>query len=156
MKTARHEVPRIQQKPPKPAPIWIDVNADCQSIVVNAPAAEVYRRCLRFEDFRRFITSITKIDKVSHTSFSYTSMINGREMRSEVKIMMRVPERRIAWQAMSGQFRAGVVFLEPLNGGATKVTVKVRSITEPVMLTGALQHYLQNFKQYVETDVAGD
>ena len=156
MKTARYELPRIHQKPPKPAPIWIDVNTDCQSIVVNAPAAEVYRRCLRFEDFPRFITSITKIDKVSHTGFSCTSMINGQEMRSEVKIMMRVPERRIAWQAVSDQFRAGVVFLDPLNGGATKVTVKVRSITEPVMLTGALQHYLQNFKQYVETDVAGD
>ena len=83
-------------------------------------------------------------------------MINGQEMRSEVKIMMRVPERRIAWQAVSDQFRAGVVFLDPLHGDRTKVTVKVRSITEPVMLTGALQQYLQNLKQYVETDVAGD
>jgi uncharacterized membrane protein len=156
MKTARYELPRIHQKPPKPAPIWIDVNADCQSIVVNAPAAEVYRRCLRFEDFPRFITSITKIDKINHTGFSCMSMVKGQEMRAEVKIMMRVADRRIAWQAVSDHFRAGVVFLDPLHGDRTKVTVKVRSITEPVMLTGALHRYLQHFKQYVENDVAGD
>jgi uncharacterized membrane protein len=156
MKTARYELPRIHQKPPKPAPIWIDVNADCQSIVVNAPAREVYRRCLRFEDFPRFITSITKIDKISHTGFSCTSMIDGQEVKNEVKIMMRVADRRIAWQAVSDHFRAGVVFLDPLHGDRTKVTVKVRSITEPVMLIGALHRYLQHFKQYVETDIAGD
>jgi len=156
MKTARYELPRIHQKPPKPAPIWIDVNTDCQSIVVNAPAAEVYRRCLRFEDFPRFITSITKIDKISRTGFSCTSIMNGQEMGSEVKIMMRVPERRIAWQAVSDQFRAGVVFLDPVKGGATKITVKVRSITEPVMLTGVLRDYLRNFKQYIENGAAGE
>lgn len=84
------------------------------------------------------------------------SMVKGQEMRAEVKIMMRVADRRIAWQAVSDHFRAGVVFLDPLKNGATKVTVKVRSITEPVMLTGALYRYLEHFKQYVENDVAGD
>ena len=156
MKLAQHELPRTHRKPPNPVPIWIDVNTDCQSIIINAPVAEVYRRCLCFEDFPRFITSITKIDKINHTGFSCTSMIKGQEVKSEVKIMMRVCDRRIAWQAVSDCFRAGVVLLNPLHGGATRVTVKVRSITEPVMLTGALRHYLQNFKQYVENEVAAD
>jgi uncharacterized membrane protein len=149
MKTAEDELPRIKQTPHEPAPIFTDVNADCQSIIINAPAREVYRRCFRFEDFPRFITSIANIDNI-------TSMINGQEVKSKVKIMMRVADRRIAWQAVSDHFRAGVVFLDPIHGDRTKVTVKVRSITEPVMLIGALHHYLQNFKQYVETDVARD
>jgi uncharacterized membrane protein len=156
MKLARHELPRTHRKPPNPVPIWIDVNADCQSIIINAPVAEVYRRCLCFEDFPEFITSITNIDKINHAGFSCTSMIDGQEVRSEVKIMMRISDRRIAWQAVSDCFRAGVVLLDPLHGDATKVTVKVRSITEPVMLTGELRHYLQNFKQHVENDIAKD
>jgi len=51
-------------------------------------------------------------------------------------------------------FRVGAVFLDPLPAGTTKVTVKVRSIVEPVMLTGALRDYLKNFKRYVEEDAA--
>ena len=128
----------------------IDVNADCQSIVINAPASEIYRRVLRFEDLPGFLTSISKIDNVNPNGFSCTSIINGQEIKSDVKIMMRVPDRRIAWQAVSEHFRVGVIFLDPLLGGATKVTVKVRSILEPVMLSGALRQYLRNFKQFIE------
>ena len=131
------------------------MNPDSQSIVVNAPAAEVYRRLLRLEELPQFITSITKIDTINHTRFSCTSIINGEEVKGDVLIMMRVPDRRIAWQAVSDHFRVGVVFLDPLLSDATRVSVKVRSIIEPVILTGVLRHYLRNFKVYVENDIAG-
>jgi uncharacterized membrane protein len=127
-----------------------DVNADCQSIVINAPSAEVYRRLLRLEELPQFITSIVKIDNVTSNRFTCTSIINGEEITSVVTIMMRVPERRIVWQAVSDQFRLGVIFLDPLLGGTTKVTVKIRSIMEPLQLTGALREYLRNFKDFVE------
>ena len=128
----------------------IDVNADCQSIVVNAPAAEVYRQLLRIEDLPKFITSVEKVELQSMNRFCCTSVINGVELQSDVMIMMRVPDRRIAWQAVSDQFRVGVIFLDPLLGGATKVTVKLRSIIEPVQLNGALRRYLRNFKEFIE------
>lgn len=126
------------------------MNADCQSIVINAPSAEVYRRLLRLEELPQFITSIVKIDNVTSNRFTCTSIINGEEITSVVTIMMRVPERRIVWQAVSDQFRLGVIFLDPLLGGTTKVTVKIRSIMEPLQLTGALREYLRNFKDFVE------
>ena len=128
----------------------IDVNADCQSTVVNAPASKIYRQLLRIEDLPRFLPSITKIDSVKSNGFSCTSIVNGQELKSDVMIMMRVPDRRIAWQAVSDQFRVGAIFLDPLLGGATKVTVKIRSIVEPVQLTGALRRYLRNFKEFIE------
>jgi uncharacterized membrane protein len=153
MKTAQDELPRIGHKPQNLAPTFIDVNADCQSIVVNASAAEVYRRCLRFEDLPRFITSIRTVERTDETRFSCGSIINSEKVTSEVKIIMRVPDRRIAWQAVSDHFRVGVVFLDPLDDSATRVTVKVRSVIEPVMLTGALRSYLGNFKRFVEEKV---
>ena len=134
---------------PRP-PVPVDVNADCQSIVINAPAAEVYRQLLRIEDLPKFITSINQIELLGLNRFHCTSVINGEEIESDVMIMMRVPDRRLAWQAISDQFRVGVVFLDPLLGGGTKITVKVRSIIEPVLLTGALRHYLRNLKQFIE------
>jgi uncharacterized membrane protein len=153
MKRAQHEPARTKE-PPKSEPILMDVNADCQSVVVNAPAPETYRWLLRFEDLPRFLTSISKIDNVSTKGFSCTSIINDEEIKSDVLIMMRVPDRRIAWQAVSEHFRVGVIFFDPLPGGTTRVTVKVRSIIEPVMLTGALRQYLRNFKQLVEGAIA--
>jgi hypothetical protein len=79
---------------------------------VNAPVSEVYHRCLRFEDFPAFINSISKID---NTHFSCTWSINGEEVQSHVQIIMRVPDRRIAWQAASDHFRVGVVFFVPIG-----------------------------------------
>jgi uncharacterized membrane protein len=155
MKTAQDELPRIGHKPQKPAPMFIDVNADCQSIVVNASAAEVYRRCLRFEDLPRFVTSIRTVERIDETRLSCTSIINSEKVTSEIRIIMRVPDRRIAWQAVSDHFRVGVVFLDTLDDGTTKVTVKVRSIIEPVQLSEALRNYLRNFKVYIENDTEG-
>jgi uncharacterized membrane protein len=150
MKAAVDELPYIEQKPGEPTPMVIDVNADRQSIVVNAAATELYRHCLQFDELPRFITSITKINKISDACFSCTSIIKGEEVTSQVEIIMRVPDRRIAWHAVSDQFRVGVVFFDPLPSGATRMTVKVRSIIEPVMLSGALRIYLGNFKRLVE------
>lgn len=154
IKAAQHEWPRICKKLQKPAPVFIDVNADRQSIKVNATVAEVYRHCLRFEQFPRFITSITKIERIDDTRFSCTALINGQEVKSLVTITMRVPDRRIAWQDVSDNFRVGVVSFDPLDGGTTRATLKVRSIIEPVMLTRALRNYLGNFKRFVEQETA--
>ena len=152
MRTGQDEMPRIHEAPRKPPHMRIDVNTDCQSIVVDAPVAKVYRLCLRFQDFPRFIPSIRKIEQINETHFSCTSIVNGREVNTVVTIMMRVPDRRITWQGVFDNFQVGVVSFDPLPGGATKVTVKVRSVLEPVMLTGSLRHYLRNFKVYIEND----
>jgi len=111
---------------------------------------------LRFEDLPQFITSIVKIDDVSNNRFTCTSIINGQEITSEVTIMMRVPDRRIAWQAVSDHFRLGVIFLDRLLGGTTKVTVKIRSMMEPLQLSGALREYLRKFKDFVERESPRD
>jgi uncharacterized membrane protein len=150
MKLAEHEPPDVMQDQRKSAVMARDVNADHQSIVVNVPAAELYRHCLRFEELPRFINSITKVEKISDTCFSCTSVINGDKNTSAVEVIMRVPERRIAWYAASDDFRVGVILFDPVSRGATRLTVKVRSIVEPVLLTAALRDYLRKFKQYVE------
>jgi uncharacterized membrane protein len=134
------------------SPVSVDMNADCRSIIVNAPVAEVYRRCLEFEKFPEFIPSIRKIEKTSPTSFSCLWTRKDAELTTNVEIIMRVPERRIAWQAVSDDFRVGVVFLDSLVGGVTRVTMKVRSIVAPVMLTTALGLHLRNYKRFIEHD----
>ena len=139
---------RVSNRTPQPA--FTDVNADSQSITVNASVTEVYAHCARFENLPRFITSLRDVQKIDENNFSCTSVINGQEVKSDVQIILRVPNRRLAWQAVSDNFRIGVAVFTPRLDGTTEVTIKIRSIIEPVMLSGALRHYLQNFKSFVE------
>jgi uncharacterized membrane protein len=135
-------------------PALLDVNTDCQAIIINAPVAKVYAKCARFEDLPRFFTWLREIQRIDDSRFTFTTVANGTEVKSTVRIVLRVPERRIAWQSFSDDFRIGVIFFDARPDGTTMVTVKVRSIVEPVVLTKALRQYLTNFKRFVEEEAA--
>ena len=127
-----------------------DAHSEIDSIVVNATVAEVYGCCCRFEELPRFITSLRDVQKIDETHFSFISLLDGKEYRTVLQIMLRVPERRIAWQAMTDSFPRGVVLFEPLSNRTTEVTVKLRSRIDPAALAKAAQEYLANFKRIVE------
>jgi uncharacterized membrane protein len=128
----------------------LDVQSEIDSIVLNAPVADVYAYCARFEELPRFITSLRDVQKIDETHFSFTSLLDGKEYRAVVQIVLRIPERRIAWQAMSDNFPRGVVLFEPLSNRTTEITVRLRSSIEPATLTKMTRDYLTNFKRVVE------
>jgi uncharacterized membrane protein len=125
------------------------------SIVLNAPVADVYAYCSRFEELPRFITSLQDVQKIDETHFSFTSLMDGKEYRTILQIVLRVPERRIAWQAMTNSFPRGVILFEPLSDRTTEITVKLRSSIEPAKLAQTTRNYLTNFKRVVEGDLNG-
>jgi uncharacterized membrane protein len=127
-------------------------NARCgiDSVVLNAPVADVYAYCSRFEELPRFITSLREVQKIDETHFSLTSVIGGEEHTTVLQIVLRVPERRIAWQAISDNFPRGDILFEPLSDRTTEITVRLRSNIEPAMLAKQAREYLSNFKRVVE------
>ena len=133
---------------PNAAPFGVHSKID--SIVLNAPVADVYAYCSRFEELPRFMPSLRDIQKVDETHFSFTSLIDGEEQRTVLQIVLRVPERRIAWQAISDNFPRGVILLEPLSVQTTEITVRLRSSIEPATLAKVTRDYLMNFKRVVE------
>jgi uncharacterized membrane protein len=133
---------------PNAAPFGAHSKID--SVVLNAPVVDVYACCYRFEELPRFITSLQDVQKIDETHFSFTSLLDGKEYRTVLQIVLRVPERRIAWQAMTNRFPRGVVLFEPLSNRTTKVTVRLRSSMQSSELAKVTQEYLANFKQFVE------
>lgn len=127
-----------------------DAHCEINSIVVNAPAADVYSYCSRFEELPRFITSLRDVQKIDETHFSFTSLLDGKEHTTVLQIVLRVPERRIAWQAISDNFPRGVILFEPLSDRTTEITVRLRSSIEPAKLAKVAREYLTNFKRVVE------
>jgi uncharacterized membrane protein len=112
--------------------------------------ADVYGYCSRFEELPRFITSLRDVQKIDETHFTFTSLLEGAEHKTVLQIVLRVPERRIAWQVISDKFPRGVVLFEPLSDRRTEITVKLRSRIEPATLARVTREYLMSFKRFVE------
>jgi uncharacterized membrane protein len=126
------------------------VHSVVRSIALNAPVTDVYEHCCRFEQLPQFIESLINLQKVDDTHFWLTTSDVGGQRRTMLQIVLRVPERRIAWQASCSEFSQGVILFEPLSQNKTEITLKLRSTIEPATLAQATRDYLINFKRFVE------
>jgi uncharacterized membrane protein len=126
------------------------VHSKIDSIVLNAPVADVYAYCSRFEELPRFITSLRDVQKIDETHFSFTSLLDSEEQKTVLRIVLRVPERRIAWQAISDNFPRGVVLFEPLSDRTTEIHGEVA--IEHRTGNALTRDYLTNFKRVVEQE----
>jgi uncharacterized membrane protein len=126
------------------------VHSVVRSIALNAPVTDVYKHCCRFEQLSQFIESLINVQKVDDTHFWLTTSDVSGQRRTMLQIVLRVPERRIAWQASCSEFSQGVILFEPLSQNKTEITLKLRSTIEPATLAQTTRDYLINFKQFVE------
>jgi uncharacterized membrane protein len=126
------------------------VHSEIRSIALNSPVTDVYRHSCCFERLPQFIESLINIQKIDDTHFWLTTSHSSGQRRIMLQIVLRVPERRIAWQASCSEFSQGVILFEPLTQNRTEITLKLRSTIEPAILTRATRDYLINFKQFVE------
>jgi uncharacterized membrane protein len=122
--------------------------------MVNAPIGIVYKRWLAFEDYPKFITAIKRVRKLDANHFVASLGLNGKEYETTLEMILRVPERRLAWRTLADprvpdHFAAGVVSFAPLSDQSTCVTLKLTS-----SFGGAVSRrigiYLQNFKKMIE------
>src|ERR1700730_7017125 len=130
------------------------MNAAQGSIWVNAPVAAVYKRWLQFEDYPKFITAIKRVRKLDENHFAASLAFTGKQHEAMLEIILRVPERRLAWRTVSNghaldHLAAGVVSFASHPGQSTCVNFKLTS-----SFGGAVSHrvekYLHNFKKLVE------
>jgi uncharacterized membrane protein len=126
------------------------VHSVVRSVALNAPVTDVYEHCCRFEQLPQFIESLINVQKIDDTHFCLTTSDGSGQRRTVLQIVLRVPERRIAWQASCSEFSQGVILFEPLSQNKTEITLKLRSTIELATLAQATRDYLINFKQFVE------
>lgn len=124
------------------------------SIVVQAPIADVYKRWLVFDDYPKFITVIKRVRKVDANHFVASLAFNGKQYETMLEMMLRVPERRMAWRTIADQrapdhLAAGVVSFTALSGRATCVTLKLTSSFGGAV-SNRINQYLHNFKRLIE------
>ncbi len=122
--------------------------------MVNAPVAAVYKRWMAFEDYPKFITVIKRVRRLDANHFVASLAFKGKQHDAMLEIMLRVPERRLAWRTVSNghapdHLAAGVVSFESCSGRTTCVTFKLTSSFGGAV-SGRVDRYLHNFKRLVE------
>jgi uncharacterized membrane protein len=126
------------------------------SILVKAPIGNVYRQWLRFEDFPKFITAVKEVQKLDANHFFIAVAYDGKRHEGVLEIMLRVPERRLAWRVLAGKsssdhLATGVVSFTSRSDRSTCVTLKVSSsFGGSRTVSRRVARYLQNFKRLVE------
>ena len=121
-----------------------------ESIVVNAPADELYARWLRFEEFPKFIKPMREVKRIDETHFSFISGSNGDARESSLEIMFKSAGRRIAWRIISEGLGLAVVSFQAQLDGSTEVTLKLRSASNPLLSSARATEYLTEFKRIAE------
>jgi uncharacterized membrane protein len=124
------------------------------SIVVNAPVAAVYERWLAFEEYPKFITAIKRVRKLDANHFIATLAFAGKRYDAMLEIMLRVPERRLAWRTVANghapdHLATGVVSFESSSDETTRITLKLSSSFGGTV-SRRVDRYLRNFKRLVE------
>jgi len=124
------------------------------SIVVKAPVTAVYKRWLEFEDYPKFITAIKRVRKLDANHFSASLAFNGKQHEATLEMMLRVPERRLAWRTLADHrapdhLAAGVVSFASLSDQSTCVTFKLTSSFGGAV-SRRVDRYLHNFKRLIE------
>jgi uncharacterized membrane protein len=124
------------------------------SIVVKAPVAAVYKRWLVFEDYPKFITAIKGVRKLDPNHFVASLGFNGKQYDTTLELIMRVPERRLAWRTLADHgapdhFAAGVVSFTALPDHSTRITLKLTSSFGGAV-SSRVHKYLHNFRRLVE------
>jgi uncharacterized membrane protein len=139
--------------PNKGSKAWA-MNAAEGSIVVKVPVAAVYERWLAFEDYPKFITAIKEVRKLDTNHFVASLGFHRKQYAAMLEIMLRVPERRLAWRTVSNghapdHLAAGVVSFAPRSDQSTCINLKLTSSFGGAV-SRRVDRYLYNFKRLIE------
>jgi uncharacterized membrane protein len=123
------------------------------SILVGAPIGSVYRQWLRIEDFPQFMPAVKDVQKLDGGHFAIVASLNGNRHEGVLEIMLRVPERRLAWRVLAGRpsnyLASGVVSLTSRPDRSTRVILKICPGFNG-SVSRRMHSYLRNFKRFME------
>jgi uncharacterized membrane protein len=107
-----------------------------------------------FEDYPKFITAIKKVRKLDENHFVASLGFNGKQYDATLEMMLRVPERRLAWRTLADRrapdhLAAGVVSFASLADQSTAITLKLTSSFGGAV-SNRVDKYLHNFKRLIE------
>jgi uncharacterized membrane protein len=96
-----------------------------EEIVVDVPVSTAYNQWTQFEEFPQFMDGVKSVRQLDETHLHWEVEVAGRHHEWDAEITYQDPDTHIAWKATDGKDNAGAVRFESLDGGRTKIKVRI-------------------------------
>ena len=94
-----------------------------QTIEVDVPVSTAYNQWTQFEEFPRFMAGVEEVRQLDDTLLHWAASVSGKRQEWDAKIIEQIPDRRVAWESVSGKKTSGVVSFESAGPDPTRVHV---------------------------------
>lgn len=95
------------------------------SIEVNAPVGEVYRRWTDFQTFPRFMSHVEQVTPLGDNRYHWVARVLGVKQEWDAQVTEMMPNRQVSWRSISGTPNAGTVTFEPTASGGTIIRLRL-------------------------------
>jgi uncharacterized membrane protein len=130
-----------------------------KSIEINVPVTTAYNQWTQFEEFPRFMEGVEKVKQLDDTHLHWVANIAGKRVEWDATITDQIPDKRIAWYSEGERRQSGIVFFDPANGDATRVTLRLDYEPEGIVeesgdklgfVSRRVEADLRRFKEFIE------
>lgn len=95
------------------------------SVVALASARDAYAQWSRLEHFPGFMGGVREVRRIDEHRQHWRVCLAGLDREFEAIIVEQIPDRRIAWQSLSGALQNGEVTFDRLGDAVCRITVRV-------------------------------
>jgi len=96
-----------------------------KTVEVQCPLSRVYHQWTQFETFPRFMEGVEEVKQLDDTHLHWHAEIAGVDRKWDAEITEQVPDRKIAWRAVTGPENAGTVVFQQVDPQRTRVTLRM-------------------------------
>ena len=96
-----------------------------RAIDVRVPIRTAYEQWARFEDYPCFMEGVESVTQYDDVSLSWVGDSGGTRREWDAEVTARVPNRRVAWQAVEGIPNGGAVTFHRLGPESTRVLLRL-------------------------------
>src|SRR5256884_9778780 len=124
------------------------------SIIVGAPADQVYRLFSHFNDFPKFMTCVREVTYYDDQRSHWVADILGHHEWDAINSDW-IENRQIGWRSVDGLENSGKVTFDDLGDGRTRVTVTIQ-YDPPAGVLGDAAEILaagREFEECLRTDL---
>ena len=131
-----------------------------ETIEVAVPVSTAYNQWTQFEEFPSFMDGVESVRQLDDTHVHWVAQIGGKRHEWDAEITEQRPDQRVAWRATDGKANEGEVTFEPVDGGRTRVSLRLSYEAEGLAETlgsavgvdsRRVKADLQRFKELIES-----
>jgi len=122
---------------------------------LKVPVRTAYDQWTQFKRFPEFLPSVKEVEQIDDRHIRWHASIGGESLGGETEICEQIPDKRVAWRALSGPWNSGVATFHRIDDERSRVMLQLEYRPEQLQpdeerIAGMLERELEGFKGFIE------